>query len=250
MCSVSPTAACRPSRTGASASRSRELVRKTGTSATPTTKRRKSRAQKRLLGAIREQRRQARAAGLRAVALTLTFDDNGAFCAGHISDFLERVRKALKRRGHALPYSWVLEREGRLHYHLMLWLPRDVMLDKQKLARWWPWGATWIASCKHVKRWGRYMAKFNCVARLPKATRLFGYGGLDESGRAAVQRAGLPRWLQALLPRGSRARRFAGGGWTDAETGELYVSPYLWTPWGWVTRPPGASGHRRADPIR
>ncbi|WP_341313607.1 hypothetical protein WN982_19895 [Paraburkholderia sp. IMGN_8] len=193
-----------------------------------------------MLGAIREQRRQARTAGLRAVALTLTFEDNGAFCSGHISDFLERVRKALKRRGHALPYTWVLEREGRLHYHLMLWLPRDFILDKQKLARWWAWGSTWTACCKQVKRWGRYMAKFNSVARIPKATRLFGYGGLDDSGRAAVQRAGLPQWLLALLPRGSTVRRFTGGGWTDAGTGERFVSPYLWTPWGWVTRHPCA----------
>ncbi|MFM0684858.1 hypothetical protein PQQ77_02640 [Paraburkholderia strydomiana] len=186
--------------------------------------------------AIQEQRLQAKAAGLRAVALTLTFADNGAFCSGHISAFLERLRKVLKRRGHTLPYTWVLEREGRLHYHLMLWLPREFILDKRKLAQWWPWGSTWTAYCRHVKRWGSYMAKFNCVARLPKATRLFGYGGLDECGRAAVQRAGLPRWLQVLLPRGERTRRFPGGRWTNAETGEAYVSPYLWTPWGWVKR--------------
>ncbi|WP_244144479.1 rolling circle replication-associated protein [Paraburkholderia hospita] len=185
--------------------------------------------------AIQEQRLQARAARLRAVALTLTFEDNGEFCSRHISAFLERLRKVLKRRGHTLPYTWVLEREGRLHYHLMLWLPRDFILDKQKLAQWWPWGSTWTECCRQVKRWGRYMAKFNCVARIPKATRLFGYGGLDDSGRAAVQRAGLPRWLQTLLPFGSTVCRFMGGGWVDAESGELFVSPYLWTPWGWVT---------------
>ena len=241
MCFSSPTAASRQPRSAASATRFAELVRKTGTSATPATRRRKSRARNKLLRAIQEQRLQARAAGLRAVALTLTFEDDGEFCSRHISAFLERVRKALKRRGHALPYAWVLERAGRLHYHLILWLPRDFTLDKQKLARWWVWGTTWTACCKHVKRWSRYMAKFNCVARIPKATRLFGYGGLYQSGRAAVQRAGFPLWLQALLPHGSTARRFTGGGWVDAGTGEIFVSPYLWTPWGWVTRHPGAS---------
>ena len=237
MCSHSPAAACRQHRTAASASRFAELVKKTGTSATLAEKKRRAKARKRLLGAIREHRRQARTVGLRAVALTLTFGDDGEFYSRHISDFLDRVRKALKRRSHAvLPYTWVLERGNRLHYHLMLWLPRDFVLDKRKLEQWWPWGTTWTACCRHVKRWGRYMAKFECVGRIPKAARLFGYGGLDESGKTAVQRAGLPRWLQALLPRNGRARRFAGGGWANTETGELYASPYVWTPGGWVTR--------------
>jgi len=132
----------------------------------------------------------------------------------------------------------VLEREGRFHYHLMLWLPGDFRLDKKKLAKWWPWGTTWTASYRHVKRWGRYMATFNCITRIPKAARLFGYEGLDECGKAAVQHAALPRWLQALAPQGTSLRRFPGGGWANLGTGEIYVSPYIWTPWGWMTRSP------------
>ncbi|WP_260432578.1 inovirus Gp2 family protein [Burkholderia sp. Bp9140] len=168
--------------------------------------------------------------------MTLTFSNDTSFCARHISDFLARVRQGLKRRGHALPYAWVLERGGRLHYHLMLWLPRDFSLNKAKLTEWWPWGATWTACCKQVKRWGRYMAKFKCMAHLPKAARLFGCGGLDERGKAAVQHAGLPRWLQALVSRGTSLRRCSGGGWVNTETGEIHLSPYRWTPRGWAMR--------------
>ncbi|TCW80978.1 hypothetical protein C5O80_22615 [Burkholderia sp. SRS-46] len=236
MSTVSPTAARRHCTTAAPASRSSELVRKTGTSATRCERRRKTKAKKQLPRVIKEQRRYAKAMGLRAVAQTLTYEDDGEFSPGHISNFLELVRKALKRRGHALPYTWVLEREGRLHYHLMLWLPRDFRLDKEKLAKWWPWGATWTASCKRVKRWGRYMAKFNCMTRIPKAARLFGYGGLDEGGKVAVQHAALPRWLQALVPRGTAVRRFPGGGWANLGTGEIHVPPYRWTPRGWAMR--------------
>ncbi|MDS0796972.1 hypothetical protein NUV26_32930 [Burkholderia pseudomultivorans] len=235
MCSVSPTAASRHSRSAASATRFAELVKKTGTSATLSAKKRRTKARKRLLRATQEHRRHAKFAGLRAVALTLTFADNGKFCAKLISKFIACVRQAMKRLGHRLPYSWVLESEGRLHYHLMFWLPRSFILDKEKLAQWWPWGTTWTAGCRLIKGWARYMAKFDCMARLPKGVRLFGYGGLDEGGKAAVQRACLPRWLQALLPRGECVRRFQGG-WANSETGELYVSPYLWTPWGWMTR--------------
>ncbi|WP_244367984.1 rolling circle replication-associated protein [Burkholderia pseudomallei] len=168
--------------------------------------------------------------------MTLTFSNDASFSARHISAFLARARQALKRRGHALPYAWVLERGGRLHYHLMLWLPRDFRLDKEKVTEWWPWGATWTACCKHVKRWGRYMAKFKSMAHLPKAARLFGCGGLDESGKAAVQHAGLPRWLQALVSRGTSVRRIPGGGWVNTGTGEIHLSPYRWTPRGWAMR--------------
>ncbi|WP_185715934.1 hypothetical protein [Burkholderia sp. Bp9004] len=244
---VSPTAARRPCLTAASALRFAELVRKIERSATPSAKKRKNKARKTLLSVIKALRRQARTTGLWAVALTLTFADDGELSPGHLSDFLERVRKALKRRGYALPYAWVLERGGRLHYHLTLWLPRGFELDKAKLAQWWPWGATWTAACRHVKRWACYMAKFNCVARLPKGARLFGYGGLDESGKAAAQHAALPRWLQALVPRGTRVCRVPGGGWANTDTGEIHRSPYRWTPRGWAmceaeASPPPAIG--------
>lgn len=248
MCSVSPAAASRHSRSTESATRFAELVkRKTETSATRSPKKRKTNARRKLRVVHREHRRQARVAGLRAVAVALTFADNGKFCAKLISRFIACVRQALKRRGHRLPYTWVLESEGRLHYHLLLWLPRAFVLDKQQLARWWPWGSTSVASCRVVEGYARYMAKFDCMPRLPNDANAFGYGGLDESGKAAVQRAGLPRWLGAILPRGGSARRFPGCGWANTETGEIYDSPYRWTPRGWAVRdlgdpaPAGAS---------
>ncbi|WP_124627062.1 hypothetical protein [Burkholderia sp. Bp9012] len=92
--------------------------------------------------------------------MTLTFSNDASFCAQHISEFLARLRQVLKRRGHALPYAWLLERGGRLHYHPMLWLPRDFSLDKEKLMEWWPWGATWTACGKQLHRGGA----FNCAS--------------------------------------------------------------------------------------
>lgn len=149
----------------------------------------------------------------------------------------------LKGKGHILPYAWVLESASHVHYHLILWLPRGYVLDHAKLAKWWPWGSTWLETCRSVKAWGRYMAKFDSTAKLPKGARLYGYGGLDEVGKTAVLRAGLPLWLQALLPAGHRACRCPGGGWADAVTGEIYRSPYVWTPWGAVLR------HHASPPI-
>lgn len=233
MLSVLPTpAVTRPSITAASFSCFAELVRKIETSATPSLKKRKNTARKKLNRVVKEQRRYAKTTKLRAVALTLTYRDSVAFSQKHISNFLDRLRRALKRAGHILPYAWVLECASQLHYHLILWLPRGYVLDPAKLAKWWTWGSTWLETCRSVGAWAKYMAKLDGAAKLPKGARLYGYGGLDESGRTAVSRATLPCWLLALLPANARACRYPGGGWVNTLTGELYRSPYVWTPWG------------------
>lgn len=210
-----------------------ELVSKIETSATSSRKR-ISTARKKLSKVIKEQRRYARELGLRAVSMTLTYSSTSQFASKHISRFLDTLRKALRRRGQTLPYAWTLERAGRLHYHLIVWLPHGCEIDKAKLKRWWPWGSTWIDSCRSPKAWGRYIAKFDDVTNLPKRSRAYGYGGLDEAGRTAVTRACLPRWLALILPKGHSASRSPGGGWFDTTTGAIYKSPYIWTPRGIV----------------
>lgn len=236
MFSTSSSVAGRPSITASSVARFAELVRKTVTSPASSSRKRKNTARKKLNRVITEQRRYSKVAGLRAVAVTLTYGNAAAFSRKHISTFLDRVRSALKRRGHIMPYAWVLECASHLHYHLILWLPRGYVLAPAYLCKWWPWGSTWVESCRSVKAWCRYMAKFNSTAKLPKGARLYGYGGLDDAGKTAVSRAALPRWLLVLLPSGHRASRFPGRGWVDIETGEIYRSPYVWTPWGAVLK--------------
>lgn len=213
-----------------------ELVNKNGTSAALSLRKRKRAARKKLQQALKEQSRYAKARNLRAVAVTLTYADNAQFESKHISAFLDPLRRALKRQGHPLSYGWTLECEGRLHYHLMLWLPRDYKLDPVKLKKWWPWGCTWVENCRSPGAWGRYIAKFDSAHKLPKGARLFGYGGLDAEGKAAVLRVRLPKWLCSLLPPTALVRKALGGGWVNMETGEWYQSPYVWTPGGIVLR--------------
>lgn len=233
MFSASPTpTVTRPSTTTASDAPTSELVRKIETSPAPSYRKRKKSARKKLTRVTRELRRFAKTVKLRAVALTLTYRASTAFSPKHISAFLDRLRRALKRLGHSLPYAWVLECAEQLHYHLILWLPRSYSLASAQLSKWWPWGSTWVEACRKVGTWATYMAKFDCAKKLPKGARLYGYGGLDEAGKTAVSRAGLPRWLLILLPAHGRARRHPGGGWVDMTTGEVHHSPYLWTPRG------------------
>ena len=213
-----------------------ELVSKNVTSTALSTKKRKKSARRILKHVLKEQRRYAKQNNLRAVAITLTYKTNGKFGSKHISVFLDSIRRALKRKGYSLPYVWTLESEGRLHYHLMLWLPREYKLDLHKLNKWWPWGSNWVENCQSPSAWGCYLSKCESISKLPRGARLFGYGGLDEEGKAAVILAKLPIWLRALLPNTILVRKITGGGWINMETGEWYQSPYIWTPFGIILR--------------
>jgi len=230
-----------PTPTPTSIARFAELVKKIETSPAPSTRKRKTTARKKLSRIIREQRRNAKVAQLSAVVVTLTYHDQSAYTKKHISTFVDALRRVLHRLGHRFPYAWVLEKAGQLHYHLMLWLPRGFKLDFACLEKWWPWGSTWVENCRNIKAWGRYMAKCDSMAKLPKRARFYGYGGLDEAGKTAVARAGMPLWLTQLLPADHRAHRCLGGGWMDIVTGEIYRSPYVWTPRGIIL------GHRGSD---
>ena len=232
MSSISPPVISRPSITATSFVRFSELVKQIGTSPARSLWKQKKSARKKLKRIINEQQTYSKKSKLRAVALTLTYGCAKVFSSKHISAFLDNLRRTLKRLGHRFPYVWVLECAGQLHSHLMLWLPRSYRLDPVRLEKWWPWGSTWMENCRSVKAWGRYMAKFDSIAKLPKGARVYGYGGLDSEGKVAVARAALPRWLLALLPVGHNASRCRGGGWMEKTTGEIYRSPYIWTPRG------------------
>lgn len=212
-----------------------ELVKKIETSASSLKKRLRT-AKKKIRNITKEHRRIAKAQGLYAVAVTLTYRSSEDYCAKHLSRFLSCLRVKLKRRGHKLLYVWVMERASALHYHLTLWLPHGLHLAHADLLRWWQWGSTWMAACRNVSHWTRYIAKSEGKALLPPQARLFGCGGLDEVGQETVARSMVPKWLAVLLPLDAQPRRRIGGGWVDMKTGEAYASPWIWTPRGAVLR--------------
>lgn len=227
-----PRGSSRPSTTSESVCRFAELVKRTETSPSSASKKRKSNARKKLKCVVKEQRRYAKVANLRAVALTLTYQESSEFSPKHISAFVDRIRRELKKMGYMMPYAWVQEFAGQLHYHLILWLPRNFVLTATKLRRLWSWGSTWIEGCRCIKAWTRYISKFDSNRQLPVGARHFGYGGLDSAGKLAISRSSLPRWLLATIPSSHSACRCPGGGWVDRVTGEIFRSPYLWTPYG------------------
>lgn len=217
-----------------------ELVRKIETS--PANRRKRVLHLKRKLAkTTKEHQRIAKSHGFYAIALTLTYGVGAMPSGKDVSTFLDKLRARLKRLGKPLLYTWVLECKRVCHYHLMVWLPRGMRLDSVVLARWWTHGHAQAEACQSPFRWSRYMAKSETKLHLPPGQRLFGCGGLDEVGEDAVRQACLPRWLQQVLPAFSRPRRCPGGGWVDILTGELFLSPYVWTSRGIVWRPESAS---------
>ena len=208
-----------------------ELVKKIETSRTQFRKRVKK-LQKRLRTATKEHRRIAKVKNLRAVSLTLNYDQASAFCKQDVSKFISALRMKLRRQGHTLPYVWVLEQAPlNLHFHLMLWLPRGFSLGFAELSRLWKCGSTWVASTQVVKAWCKYISKCETKENLPVGARMYGVGGLDAEGKNSVARSALPRWLLALISSIAVPRRCCGG-WVLHETGEFFSSPFEWTPWG------------------
>lgn len=209
------------------------LVKKIVTSASSAHTRRVKQQRRKVKTLVRVAQNSASRNGRYAVAMTLTFENDEDFSPKCLRQFTEKIRRWMKRRGHSLPYVWVLERQGRIHYHLILWLPRALKLDFKLLTAWWPWGATWTENCRSVQSWGAYIAKFcNPEGSFRRGTRLYGHGGFDTDAKLELGRAMLPLWLKKLLPKGEQVRKIRGGGWANLTTGEVLYTPYVWTPLG------------------
>ncbi len=167
--------------------------------------------------------------------LTLTYADEDAFDARQISGLMDRIRKWAKRRGlPVLPFVWVLERgseHGRLHYHVLIWLPKGVSLPKPDKQGWWPWGLTRI---EWVRRAVGYLAKYTGKGSadddgrgFPRGSRIHGAGGLTTVERSQCAWWRAPGWVKAAWPSWEdEPRQFKGGGWFSRVTGEWLPSPW------------------------
>ena len=154
--------------------------------------------------------------------VTLTYRGVADWAANHIKDAINAFRRWCKDRGHPCRYTWVAELQGRgaVHYHLLAWLPQRVrmpMWDRRtvtttgrKMACWWPHGMT----NRQVAKAGvgylmKYLSKLGELTRFPKGLRLYGIGGLTDSGRAVRSWLNFPEWLKSSYGVGE-VKRLAG----------------------------------------
>lgn len=170
----------------------------------------------------------------RAAFITLTYAQDGQWQPRHISELLKRYRHWLERRGHKLRacYTAELTSRGRVHYHIVMWLPLHVKPPLPDEQGWWPHG---MSQAKWAKNPVAYMAKYAskgdlgyCGAdfvryRFPKGCRIHGRSGLDKVDRNELSWWLLPRYVRQFTGIvGERIRRATGGGWTNRDTGEWW----------------------------
>jgi hypothetical protein len=195
---------------------------------------------------------------VRRIFVTATYRPGEDWHPRDIHRLVDRYQQWGKQRGFSVPYVWVAEltQAGRVHYHLMLWIPIDVAFpplpDKQG---WWVKGMT-NAQLSHspVNYLAKYASKGNQGShKFPKGLRMHGRGGLTATMRLRVTYALAPPWLKELVPSehgvqrvtkqwipfgryGPAAERIAGGRWLgvkgwwrDLKTRMCFRTPYVGT---------------------
>jgi hypothetical protein len=170
-------------------------------------------------------------AGMRyqAVMVTTTYRDPDAWAARHMSELTDLITKWSKRRRCRIYFVWVAEltQAGRVHYHLIVWLPESERLPMPDAAGWWKHGMTRTEKAHNGPGYlASYVSKGEGVHTFPRGLRLHGRGGLTDTMRLVVRWWLLPRYVREQFEMGSsNVRRAIGGGWVDAIGGE-WVPPW------------------------
>lgn len=164
--------------------------------------------------------------------ITLTYARDGEWQPRHISKLLQHYRQWLERRGHKLRacYTAELTGRGRVHYHIVMWLPLGLTPPLPDKQGWWPHGST---QAKWARNPVAYMAKYASKGdvghvspeferyRFPKGCRIHGRSGLERTQRRVVSWWLLPRYVREHFSDvGAWVVRAVGGGWLHRETGE------------------------------
>mgnify|MGYP003377096540 CR=1 FL=1 len=171
-----------------------------------------------------------------AWVVTLTYANDDQWQPNHISDATDAYRGWCKRRGIECKYVWVgeLTNRGRVHYHLIAWLPVGVRMtfwDKprrvkgKKTSAFWPYGmSNTEQSRKGVAYLMKYLSKMGELHEFPQGMRLHGCGGLSVDARAIKAWSNLPQWVKC--DHGVKDVKRLCRGFLDITTGELLPPMY------------------------
>lgn len=169
------------------------------------------------------------------VLVTLTYARPDEWSRRHVSAFMDCVRVWASRRRFVIPYVWVAEiqqarwrRTGDavVHYHVVMWLPRGVMLPMPDKRGWWRHGYAQIAVARKPTGYLMKYASKGDGGSFPRGLRLCGYGGLRGVAREVRYWLCLPGWLIQRAKVFQRVTRLPGGLWVLEQTGELVRSAW------------------------
>lgn len=181
--------------------------------------------------------------------VTLTYRGVHDWQAQHITKAVEGFRHWCQRNGHQCRYTWVAELQGRgaVHYHLLAWLPPGVSMphwDKPKgrRAAFWPHGMSNTEKARSgVGYLMKYLSKLGEFHRFPKGLRLYGIGGLNDTGRKVRAWFNLPEWAKNGFGVGELVRK--AGRLLVSATGEILAPAYE------VSRMPAGMVLRQLRPL-
>lgn len=150
-----------------------------------------------------EERRMGRRLYRRLFA-TLTYKACTKGNRRDIAECVRHMRQWAKRLGVRIPYAWVgeLQKRGALHYHLLIWLPRRLLLPKFDRRGWWTHGMTKVETARNPVG---YLVKYASKGskddrnRMRKGMRLYGYGGLPPCARESLRAKLRQRWMRNIL---------------------------------------------------
>ena len=166
--------------------------------------------------------------------VTLTYrGDNSDWQPRHVSDYIRKVRGWFKDRcpGQRLKYVWVaeLQKRGVIHYHAVFFLPVGVRMPQADRVGWWPHGmSNTLKATAPVAYLMKYASKADSanIGRFPRGARIYAVGGLDAPGAAIKRWVLWPAYVQGNASVYDRFRPAPGGGYVNAQTGQLLQSEY------------------------
>lgn len=188
--------------------------------------------------------------------VTLTYADANGWRANHVGKALEAFRTWCRVRGYPCRYTWVAEIQPKrlettghavVHYHLLAWLPVGVRMPHwdRALGRrraFWPHGMTNTEVAKSgVGYLMKYLSKLGELTRFPKGLRLYGIGGLNDTGRKVRAWYNLPEWAKRSFGVGELCRH--AGRLVVRATGEVLEAMYA------VSHVPGGLVVRALRPL-
>jgi hypothetical protein len=163
------------------------------------------------------------------VMITLTYASVDSWHSRDVSEFLKTCREWFRRRRKRFHYCWVaeLQARGAVHYHVVVWMPKGLMLPKPDKSGWWRHGMTRIEAARNpVGYIAKYVSKEATARPLPSGLRMHGRGGLDDTSRIEQRWWCSPLWVRQWSGSIQDMRRIPGGGFLCVATGEWRPSPY------------------------
>jgi len=121
-----------------------------------------------LIAHLRLKRRKTK-----IIMVTLTLRPGVTWSPNMVREFMLRVKRVT--RGRLLAYAWVAEmqRRGAVHYHVLLVVPRDLVIPKPDRAGLWTYGSTRIETARKVWYIVKYTQKAEGFVIFPRGLRLF-----------------------------------------------------------------------------